>query len=402
MSRRREVAAALSLVAGVTGAIWAGRRALPPAPSLDPRASSYLDGPQGSSGVYATLDRLGVPVERWRASLLEFAASPGERPPVLVVLAPVVSLQPAEIRQVMDFVHRGGRVVAAGSGGGIASCLGWRPSRRTPAWTEADSIPVQGPRGLALPPVSAVLEPDRGDDSRAPSACADWRAVATDTLLVARDGRPVALRLRDRGAGAIILWSDADYFRNRRWRTGDAPYLLAPELVDRGARVVWDEYHQGFGAAGSLAGATRRWLTGTAWGWAVLQGAAVALVALATAAVRFGPPAPPVAGRRRSPLEHVDALAAGLEGAGGADAAVRLIIGGLGRRLRAAGRGAPPGAGWLDALESAVPSPAGRAAARRLQRLANEPGGGERVLAAAQAVEDVWDELRPRTARGKS
>jgi len=57
---------------------------------------------------------------------------------------------------------------------------------------------------------------------------------------------------------------------------------------------------------------------------------------------------------------------------------------------------------WLGALELAVPSTRGRAAARRLQDLGSTPGGAARVLAAAQSVEDVWEELRPRTTRDRS
>jgi hypothetical protein len=39
---------------------------------------------------------------------------------------------------------------------------------------------------------------------------------------------------------------------------------------------------------------------------------------------------------------------------------------------------------------------------RRLQRIINQPGGPERALAAAQAVEDVWQELRPLVTRAAS
>src|SRR6266480_4810532 len=104
--------------------------------------------------------------------------------------------------------------------------------------------------------------------------------------------------------------------------------------------------------------------------------------------------------RRRSPLEHVEALAAGLEGAGGVDTAVGLTVSGLRRRLGRVGL-LPPGGerAWLAALELALPTTAGRNAVRRLQRTINQPGGPERALAAAQAVEDVWEELRPRTTR---
>jgi len=39
---------------------------------------------------------------------------------------------------------------------------------------------------------------------------------------------------------------------------------------------------------------------------------------------------------------------------------------------------------------------------RRLQQVITHPGGPERVLAAAQAVEDVWEELHPRMTRAVS
>ena len=105
--------------------------------------------------------------------------------------------------------------------------------------------------------------------------------------------------------------------------------------------------------------------------------------------------------RRRSPLEHLEALAAGLEGAAGAETALRLIVSGLRRRLSRSGY-IPRGetGGWLASLELATPTPRGRAAVRRLQSVTTHPGGAERVLAAAQAVEDVWQELRPKTRDG--
>ncbi|HEU5320256.1 MAG TPA: hypothetical protein VFX28_05610, partial [Methylomirabilota bacterium] len=120
---------------------------------------------------------------------------------------------------------------------------------------------------------------------------------------------------------------------------------------------------------------------------------------------RFGPARAVIERRRRSPMEHLEALAAGLERADGAATAVDLIVGGLRRRL---GRGgyAPTGGDrgdgreWLAALELALPADRGRRAARRLKWIVTQPGGGdERVLAAAQAVEDVWEELHPRKTR---
>ena len=163
---------------------------------------------------------------------------------------------------------------------------------------------------------------------------------------VRRDGKPVILRLRYPGGGLVTLAADPGYFRNRAWRTTDVPPfmvpLLTPDTRGRGrGRVTWDEYHQGFGRGGSLEDAVLDWLARTPAGWALLQLVAVGLVALAVAAVRFGPARSVIDRRRRSPLEHVEALAVSLEGAGGVDTAVGLMVAGLRRRLGRAFPGDP-------------------------------------------------------------
>src|SRR5207253_2513300 len=56
-------------------------------------------------------------------------------------------------------------------------------------------------------------------------------------------------------------------------------------------------------------------------------------------------------------------------------------------------RAEPAGRGGLGL---ALPAATGRSAVGRLQRTIHDPGGPERALAAAHAVEDVWEELRPR------
>jgi hypothetical protein len=382
--------------------------------SLDTRPSTLRSEPDGSKALYDVLVRLGVPTERRRQPLFDVNRNPSHRPAVLAVLDPLLSLEAAELEQVARFVHAGGAVVAAGSGGGITRCVGWVTANAA-RLLRVDSFPVQPPApGLDLPPVVDYLrrpgvagETDarrrmRGGDIEI-DQCDTLTPIARDTLLRLRNGRPAALRLRYRGGGSVALVADVGYFRNRTWRTTDVPAFIAPLLVPSPRRpgpVVWDEYHQGFGEEGSVTGVLVAWMWSTPIGWALLQLAAVLLVALGVAAVRFGPARSVIERRRRSPLEHLEALAAGLEGAGGVDTAVSLTVSGLRRRLGRVGV-LPAGAerAWLAALELALPTPRGRNAVRRLQRTINQPGGPERALAAAQAVEDVWEELRPRTTR---
>lgn len=421
MSYRLELKLALLLAVAVLVAVVAARRSGKPPPE-DPRASTVLSGPDGSRALYEALARLGHPVQRWRTPLFELTRDPRRRPALLVVLAPPLPLEPAELDQVVRFVRAGGEVVAAGrgrGGDGIARCVGWRVVPRERRLVE-DSLPVAG-TSLALPPVTRVLEPvdtaGGGEPEQAVKrvggeATGCGRLVppplAQDTLLRVQDGRPVILSLSYRGGGRVTLAADAGYFRNRVWRTTDVPYLVAPLLVPRRpGRIAWDEYHQGFGREGSLTAAVLGWLAGSPGGWAILQLAAVALVWLAVSAMRFGPARPVIERRRRSPLEHLEALAAGLEGAAGVETAVELTVSGLRRRLSRSGHALPPARGgdhrqWLATLELALPTPRGRQAVRRLQAVVGQPGGAERVLAAAQAVEDVWEELHPRTTRDAS
>jgi hypothetical protein len=410
MSYRLEIGLALLLAGAIGVAVWAANRTPKPPPE-DFRASTFLAGPRGSRAIYDLLVKLGRPVERRRVPLFTLSQDTLRKPAILVVLGPPRSLQAAEVQQVVQFVTQGGDVLIAGNGGGLLECAGWR--LQPDPW-RAESVAVIPPIDSVgrLPRVARVLSPrprqtmekerleklvKRRDPEEDP--CASLAAVGRDTLVSAVDGRPVVLRLHFEGGGSITLAADLGWFTNRVWRDSDVPLVVVPLLASpagRRGRVVLDEYHQGFGHdRQSITALTWDWLRQTPIGWAILQILAVALVWLAVMAVRFGPARDVLERRRRSPLEHLEALAAGLESAGDADTAVRRLVMGLGRRL-----GGGSTKTDLESLELAMRGPRGRAAVRRLRHLMNErDGGGERVLAAAQAVEDVWEELRPRTKR---
>jgi len=270
---------------------------------------------------------------------------------------------------------------------------------------------VEGGQALRLPKAAHVLAP-RTPGGRLEGlvkrrvtpldeGCETLLAKARDTVVAALNGRPVVLRLHYAGGGTITLASDVGWFRNQVWRDTDVPYVVLPLLIPtRRGRVVWDEYHQGFGRESpSMAALTWDWMVHSPAGWAILQLVAVGLVWLAVTAVRFGPAREGVERRRRSPLEHLEALAAGLESAADSGTAVQRIVAGLRRRLSRAGQvGGTDLRAWLETLELVTTSPRGRSAVRRLRHLITQRGG-EHALDAAQAVEDVWEELRPRKTR---
>lgn len=416
MSYRLEIGLAV-LIAGALGvALWAANRSPSRTPDFDPRTSTLLRGPEGSKALHEVLVRLGHPSERRRTSLFRLSEEGARRPAVLAVLDPPVRLQDAELDEVVEFVRTGGAVVSAGWGGGITRCAGWR---RLPDRFRDDSVSVRarGDTSLHLPRAARVLGPWEQDTERGLSelvktwdedtGCSTLILAATDTIVAATDGRPVILQLRYRGGGSIALAADPGWFTNRLWRDTDVAVVILPLLTVRSGpgrpgRVAWDEYHQGFGQRGaqSIAGRTWDWLRAAPAGWAILQLIGVGLVWLAMSAVRFGPARSVIERRRRSPLEHLEALGAGLESAPDASPTVQRIIAGLRRRLsRTAGHVATGDLrAWLESLELALRTQRGRTAVRRLRHLITERSGGEeRVLAAAQAVEDVWEELRPRS-----
>ena len=417
MSYRLEIGLAALLAVSIGLALWAGSRN-ERTPDFDLRASTFLNGPYGSKGLHDVLLQLGRRSERRRTSLDDLATERAHRPAILVLNAPTIPLDDDEVSQVVRFLRGGGAVVATGTGGGVTGCAGWRTQ---PFVGQKDSMAVSGATGLRLPQVTRVLTPLEAEEQPTTVPLASLRKgeaedetlgicktlvpFAVDTVIAALNRRPVILRLRYRGGGMLTLVGDRRWLTNRMWRDTDVQIVVLPLLTprrERPGRVVWDEYHQGFSETKgpTLAGSTWRWMRGSPAGWAILQLCAVALLWLAMTAVRFGPARDVIERRRRSPLEHLEALGSGLESADDGDTAVRRLALGLRRRLSRAiptrDENVMP---WLEGLELATRGTKGRAAVRRLQHLitARDPGAeSARVLSAAQAVEDVWEELRPR------
>lgn len=407
MSVRAEIGLALLLALGITVAVVAGGRAGAPAAVLEP-ASTFASGPSGSRAIYEVLQDLGLKVERRRTSFFDLNQAGPHHPDLVVILDLALwepSLQSAELSQVAKYVRSGGALLLTGGTGGIAPCLGWarRPQTKAPP----DSFAVEPWDGRTLPDVVTFLQPRR--DSIVPgeeNPCPAFGAATVDTLVRTRSGRPVVLDLTYRGGGRILFAADDGWLRNAAWKRTDVAHLLVPLIRsaagDGRGLIAFDEYHHGYAASGATL-LVLRWLMGTPAGWVLAQLVFVGLVWLAVSAFRFGPARAQIDRRRRSPLEHLDALAAGLESSEGFQTAVGLIVGGLRRRLSRAGQ--EPRAGraaeqWIAALTLAMPTAQGRGAVRRLREAFTKPGGSDRVLAAANSVEDVWEELRPRATRG--
>lgn len=324
------------------------------------RLTTYSHDEGGASGLYAVAHRLG-----WRVSrrVVPFRDTPGvdaRRTAVdstvsYVLLDPPYALTSGEVARLLAAVRAGAGLLVA-------------PEANTPL---ADSLHLGmltspfAPFPLAESPLLGVIvtgaEADSALLARWPTAALAARTRlprGTDTLLAARVGTrssprraPVALSI-PLGRGRVVVLADAGVLRNDELREGSAG-VLAVRLLERlpaGAPLVFDEYHQGFGEHASMSRAVWRFLTVTTWGRALLEVIVAALVLLAAAGARALAPLPRQSLERRSPLEHVAALAGAYRQVRGTRTVARRLVRGL-RRRRPLGVGESAGEdAYLEAV----------------------------------------------------
>ena len=397
MPRRAELFAGMALLTalGIAAAVLGGRRAK--VSDDDARRSTYLAGPSGARGYAEALGRLGVEVIRHRRSVEWLDSLASDSGTVVVLLEPSRRISTGEARHLAALPAD--LLVAGVAADPVTTCLGYRVRRRE----ETRVLPPAGTTGQ-FPAVRAelvrhlartVTDSSQREDGRDVS-CEVPEPAAVDTLLRTSAGRPVALSLRYPGGRRVTMVADSRLFRNRALRETAAGPFTVGLVVPRYRRALVDELHHGYEISGSLAGATLDWSLHTPWGWAVWQLAGVGVLALLASGVRFGPPRTVISRRRRSPLEHVRALATALAAARGHHTAARLMVQGLRRRLSRAGTLPHRDLdAWLDGLAPSLRSERGRAAHAELVTLTRRPAGTDAVLRAATAVETLWEELKP-------
>lgn len=367
----------------------------------DERRTSLRPTPAGAKGWADALTRLGVEVERSRQPLT-LRRDPAGKGDLLVFLDPTIPFDLVEATAVRGRIVRGRDVLLAGRGARFAMrCLGWDVVR-------AHGEGLVGSGSVDGTPITirhlgetlrTLWEPVGADSSRQADlgvlTCEAPITVAVDTLLRVPSGRPAAVRVHTESGGRYILVGDGALFADTTLRYTDAGVFALALVADQYTRVVIDEAKHGHLTGGSMSGALLAWSGRSPWGWLLWQLVAVGAIALLAAMVRSGPLLVTTERQRRSPLEHVRALATALSATRGHDVALRLLIGGLRRRLSADGRPTRDDPRpWLAGLVERMRTPRGRAAARILQDLNRRPPSPKEVLAAANAVEVVWDETR--------
>ena len=349
----------------------------------DPRVSTFLTGPNGAAALYMLLEELDIPARR-----LLRTWSTDSTNDVIVVLAPSQPATPHEVESLRAWIESGGTLVyGAGGSGGVAAMLGLQLQRTMPD-TLGALASVRWTGVTAFPAGHAWTD---GIDSIAGFAYAfsdvngGLQGGAATVLMRTAEGHPTVVTF-SLGAGRVIAWSDASVLGNRSLRAagGELLFVRIAQAVTDGGVLRFDEYHHGFREAKPLR-ALLAVLTGTGGGRALLQGLVACLALLLLAGARFGAPVEEQTERRRSPIEHMQALAGAYERAGARSTARRLLLAGmerqLGRRVLGDSAALPPAA------------LSGTAAGRRL-KVEWERGAAGDLAELAGAVDEFVMEVR--------
>ena len=341
----------------------------------DARLTTHAASSQGARLLYELASRLGWRVERWSES----GSLPSDPRTILAVLDPPEPLSALEVRRVLEHVRAGGALLYVMNGRAplndslhvSRSFFGGEY-----AATEAGSADVQHPaadtsadmvRGSAGPAITEECDDEKPYGGALPMwldqrvvlyqfewtrprpagtvvfASASLTARGTDS---ARRSSPAAAGFPF-GRGRVVVISDPDLLRNDvlrvcDWKTDVVAVRMLEYLSDAGAvrrdRIVFDEYHQGYGTHPGTFRAIALYLSRAASGHVLLQVIAGGLVLLLALGPRALPPTDTERVERRSPLEHVSALAGAYARVGATRTAAIRLLHGVRRRVEHAGR----------------------------------------------------------------
>ena len=376
------IAAAVIVVALLTPEDTGGRTG-------DSRLSSQSTQPQGAAALYELAGRLG-----WKTSQRLTDSIPlGDTAAVHVILDPPLALSSTQTSELLDRVRRGaGLVYVLGGGTPLADSLGLG-SRRDRASSVIGSSELMVGRSGELVASDTASCPDEsegflraglpfwpdgetlilalrweGDPPPGATVLATVNTAASDSTArysAAAMGFPL-------GRGRVVVVADPDLLRNDvlrvcRWGA-DVAAVRILEYASGGApngrrqQLIFDEYHQGYGDQPGTFRGIVRYLGRTPSGHLVLQLAGAGLVLLLAVGPRLLVPAATDRIERRSPLEHVEALAQAYRAVGATRTATSRLVHGVRRRVEHA-LGARSGATSDDAFLSwaaeRVPSVAG-------------------------------------------
>jgi hypothetical protein len=355
--------------------------------------SSYSTGPGGVGMMFELAQRTGWPAER-RLTPMDSVVRDTT---VQVVIDPSVTLGAREVHRLLENVRRGGGLIFTIDAEEIAESLGVAsgpPGRFISGYRDPECRDRQTLRDralLAIPPEVHGLVWKKAPFGTTPIVTTDRRF---GTAMPVASGFAM-------GKGRVAVVSTSAILANDavgvcEWGADIAVARLLeyvrPEDRSR-PRLVFDEFHHGFGMHGGSLTAVSRYLTRTPSGHFLAQALIAGLLLLFALAPRPLPPRDPILIARRSPLDHADALGHAYADVGATRTAVRHLVSGLRRRVGrtvAVGSGADDAA-FLDAVT--VRDPLLRPSVDVLRRSLAEPVPAETLLEVSEALRAIERQL---------
>jgi len=349
--------------------------------SGDSRLTSYSASPQGARLFYELSSRLGWRVARWTDGGM-IDADPRS---VIAVLDPPQPVGALEAHNILEHVRAGsGLLYVMNNVGPLNDSLHVKSGGYSGVYVPAAAGVADAPRAVTAGDTLRARRYGReqsdtstsdGDDSEASAECAratpnggalalwpdqnvylarfEWRGPRPPgTIVFARaalEGRKDSTAKRGAiaaagyplGRGRVVVLSDPDLLRNDvlrvcKWgldvvATRMLEYLATAD--QKRDRLLFDEYHQGFGAHPGTMRAIFGYLSRAASGHVLLQAMLGGLVLLLALGPRALPAHDAERVERRSPLEHVSALAQAYARVGGTRTATTRLLRGVRRRV---------------------------------------------------------------------
>ena len=403
----------------------------------DDRLTTYSAEAQGAKLLYELASRLGWRVERWT----DAAPIAADEHTVMAILAPVQPPGVMETHQMLERVRGGAALLYVMSGGGAlndslhvkrslfggtyqATAIGTADARRASDTLRARRFDTAAADGVDDEEVQTAGECDHAPPNDGLPMWTDqtvrlWRfswtrgrpagAVIFARSTLERDTKDTAVARSapaaagfPLGKGRVVVLADPDLLRNDVLRVCHWGLdVVAARMLEYAAagtprrdRLVFDEYHQGFGTHPGTLRAIALYLSRAASGHVLLQGLLAGLVLL----LALGPRALPVHDEerveRRSPLEHVGALGQAYARVGATRTATTRLVRGLRRRVERGGgserRRAEHDAGFL---EHAAASPSRAADVAVVRHALETPVSRREFEAVGGAIRRLEDSL---------
>ncbi|MGH7793808.1 MAG: DUF4350 domain-containing protein [Candidatus Binatia bacterium] len=308
--------------------------------STDPllrRPSTFFTDPSGARALFLIMQQMLPGVAQWRRPLsLLPPPETSEAPSTLVVAGPARPISATEAEHLERWLAAGGQLILlsadgwplgprvssaaaerspvadGGDAGPTATLLSrYAPSLR---WTKAGQISTGRASGPSIPNGETTL---------------GWRrsfaATGGAKVIAAANNAAMAVEIPV-GQGRIVAVADPMMASNGALRRSDNAVWLTSLAAGWGhGRILFDEYHHGFGQKRGTAELTAAFLM-TPWGWCVLQIAVAGLLYIFAYRRRFGRIRESPAPDRTSPLDLLDARAGVLQAAAAQGLAADLIV----------------------------------------------------------------------------